>query len=339
MKPNLFQFASSELSQDAILCWLAAWADPRAADQDILLHRLGQAFLQAAFAKHGRKVPPIEKPIEIRRQHKGIDVLLVINDTIAVCIEDKVGTNEHSDQLQRYIAGLKDDGFAEDRIVPVYVQTGDQGSYRAVRASGYAVMRRSELVALLHEYLEQGGSDSVALSFHDHLADIDRRVAAFCDQPLAEWDWFAWQGFYSTVQQVLGEGEWSYVANPSGGFLGYWWHSHSDPESDQYLQLEQNRMCFRITVDDPAKRSDLRSRWQTRILDAARQRNFSVATPKRLGSGQTMAVAVVNGEYRAVKINGLLDFDATIAVLRTAAEVLDSAIAAANSAVAVGKGH
>lgn len=27
--PNLFEFATSELSQDAFLCWLASWADVR----------------------------------------------------------------------------------------------------------------------------------------------------------------------------------------------------------------------------------------------------------------------------------------------------------------------
>jgi hypothetical protein len=27
MAPNLFQFATKELSQDAFICWLLAWAD------------------------------------------------------------------------------------------------------------------------------------------------------------------------------------------------------------------------------------------------------------------------------------------------------------------------
>ncbi|HSE59120.1 MAG TPA: hypothetical protein VLA99_10505, partial [Nitrospiraceae bacterium] len=99
MRPNLFQFASSELSQDAMLCWLATWGDPASEVHDKSLHHLGRAFLQALFAKHGRQIPTTIKSIEIRRQYKNIDVLLVINGTIAVCIEDKVGSVEHSDQL------------------------------------------------------------------------------------------------------------------------------------------------------------------------------------------------------------------------------------------------
>ncbi|MEX2490408.1 MAG: PD-(D/E)XK nuclease family protein [Nitrospirales bacterium] len=328
MKPNLFQFATSELSQDAILCWLAGWADPDSAAHDGPLHRLGQAFLKVAFEKHGKQVPVIRTPIKITKQHRGIDVLLVINDAIAVCIEDKVGTTEHSDQLQRYLAGLKEEGFSEDQILPVYVQTGEQDSYRAVKAAGYGVVRRRELITLLSQYLNQGGLDTVARDFHDYLADIERRVEAFRTQPLSEWEWYAWQGFYSEIQHRIGDGEWSYVANPSGGFLGYWWHWHTDAESEQYLQIEQGNLCFKISVDEAAKRPALRLKWLDSIRKAGRDKNFPVARPQRLGVGQTMTVAVFDGEFRTVDHRGCLDIDATLGVLREAADVLDLAVAA-----------
>jgi len=323
-----------------MLCWLAAWADPGSAAHDQPLHRLGQAFLKIVFEKHGKQVPDIRTPIKIRRQHRGIDVLLVINDAIALCIEDKVGTTEHSEQLQRYLAGLKEDGFSEDQIIPVYVQTGDQGSYRGVKAAGYGVMRRGELIALLREYLDQGGSDSVARDFHDYLADIDSRVEAFRTRPFSEWEWYAWQGFYSEIQHQLGDGEWGYVANPSGGFFGYWWHWHSDAESEQYLQIEEGSLCFKISVDDAAKRPDLRSKWLARILKAGRDRNFSVVRPQRLGAGQTMTVAVFDGEFRVINSHGCLDIDATVRMLRGAGDVLDWAVAdKLNSAAPADGGH
>ncbi len=326
VKPNLFQFATSELSQDAMLCWLAAWGDPVSATRDQLLHQLGVTFLRAVFEKHGRALPEIQKPIQIKRQHRGIDVLVVINETIAVCIEDKVGTTEHSEQLQRYLAGLKQDGFSDDQIIPVYVQTGEQGNYRGVKAAGYAVIRRGELIALLQSYLKEGGSDSIARDFHDYLKDIENRVEAFRSRPIAEWDWYAWQGFYSELQHLLGDGDWGYVANPSGGFLGFWWHWHADAESEQYLQIEQGNLCFKISVDDAAKRSDLRAKWLSRILEAGHKANFSVVRPQRLGIGQTMTVAVFDGEFRSVNSEGMLDFASTLRVLRTAADVLDQAV-------------
>lgn len=326
MKPNLFQFATSELSQDALLCWLVAWGDPASATHDQRLHQLGVTFLRAMFEKHGRALPEIQRPIEIKRQHRGIDILIVINETIAVCIEDKVGTTEHSEQLQRSLAGLKQDGFSDDQIVPVYVQTGEQGSYRGVKAAGYAVMQHRELIALLQSYLEEGGSDSIARDFHDYLKDIENRVEAFRSRPIAEWDWYAWQGFYSELQHLLGDGKWGYVANPSGGFLGFWWHVYSDAESEQYLQIEQGNLCFKISVDDVAKRSDLRAKWLARILEAGRNANFPVVRPQRLGRGRTMTVAVFDGEFRSVNGKGILGFTSTLGVLRTAADVLDQAV-------------
>ncbi len=31
-RPNLFEFATSELSQDAVICWLLAWASSKSVD-------------------------------------------------------------------------------------------------------------------------------------------------------------------------------------------------------------------------------------------------------------------------------------------------------------------
>jgi len=326
-RPNLFQFATSELSQDAMLCWLASWADPAASGQDQALHRLGQSFLQAAFAKHGQQLPNIVQPIRVRRQHRNIDVLVVINDTIALCIEDKVGTTEHSGQLQRSVGGLKEDGFSEEQIIPVYVQTGDQGSYESVRAAGYEILRRRDLIGLLHDYLGHGGSDSIVRDFHGYLSGIERKVEAFRILPFSEWDGDAWQGFYSELQHLLGDGKWDYVPTPAGGFFGYWWHEHSDAESNQYLQIEQHKLCFKISVNDPSNRQQLRSRWIDRILTTARSGDFPAVRPPHLGTGTCMTVAVFDREYRAVNKQGSLDLDATVATLRSAADFLDKAVA------------
>ena len=39
-QPNLFDFATKELSQDAMICWLIRWADFRFANTDRELPRL-----------------------------------------------------------------------------------------------------------------------------------------------------------------------------------------------------------------------------------------------------------------------------------------------------------
>jgi hypothetical protein len=333
MRPNLFRFATSELSQDALLCWLAQWSDPAAAEHDPLLHELGCSFLKLIFEQRGLECPYPISSLKIKKQHHNIDVLVIIDDAIAICLEDKAGSVEHSDQLRRYAAALKADGFSDDRILPVYVQTGEQSSYRSATDAGYRLIDRRQLIELLGQYLGQGGTDSIARDFHDHLLTIAQETQAFRTRPFPDWKWRAWQGFYSELQRELGEGNWAYVPNASDAFFGYWWSGHSDGESQQYMQLEQDCLCFKISVDEPVKRSELRSLWLARILAASREINFSAIRPRRFGNGQTMTVAMLEGDYRVGNAEGVLDLDATIRVLRTAANVLDRAVASANPKV------
>ena len=48
-KPNIFSYATKELSQDAVICWLIACSDQ---DTDAELRQLGKSFLRSLFSKH-----------------------------------------------------------------------------------------------------------------------------------------------------------------------------------------------------------------------------------------------------------------------------------------------
>jgi len=327
-RPNLFEYATSELSQDAVLCWLAKWADAACAEHDQALHRAGQAFLKTVFEECGKEFPEISS-VRVERQYEHIDILVVVNDNIGVCIEDKVGTTEHSDQLRRYLDILKGKDFCKGGVVPVYVQTGEQ-CYSGVRKAGYGVVKRGEIIALLGEYLEGGGRDSIARDFYDHLVGIEKLVDAFRRSPCSEWkeNDYAWQGFYSELQRRLEEEEvkWGYVANRKGGFWGCWWHWKGENKSWQYLQIEQGSLCFKIEEGEPTMRLEKRREWSERILEAGRDGNFPVERPQRMGKGNTMTVAVFKDEFPVSDGEGRLDIGGTVEVLRRAADVLDQAV-------------
>ena len=44
-EPNLFDFAPSELAQDAILCWLYSWSDSKFRTVNCELHGAGRGLL------------------------------------------------------------------------------------------------------------------------------------------------------------------------------------------------------------------------------------------------------------------------------------------------------
>ena len=96
MKNNLFSFATSELSQDAFICWCLNWINypnenlyPMAKD---------------IFSNLLKEEKDLEnEEIEIKRQVKKIDVLVLLKKSKkAYIIEDKTYTSEHSDQINKY---------------------------------------------------------------------------------------------------------------------------------------------------------------------------------------------------------------------------------------------
>jgi hypothetical protein len=118
--PNLFNFATSELSQDAFLCWLISWAKPECKAFDENINNLAISFLSKLFNKHCKELTEL-RIIEIQKQYgvdNRIDIVVKINEQIILLIEDKVNTTEHSDQLPRYIAQSR---HSDKLILPTYI--------------------------------------------------------------------------------------------------------------------------------------------------------------------------------------------------------------------------
>lgn len=95
----MFDYATSELSQDAILIWLLSWADPKHKDANEYLHECATELIRLLTNKDANlKISSITPS----KQYKSIDVWIEINDCIELIIEDKTNCSEHNDQLERY---------------------------------------------------------------------------------------------------------------------------------------------------------------------------------------------------------------------------------------------
>ena len=105
---NIFNFVTSELSQDAFICWLCNWVnfdDNDLSEDEKKLKVLATDFIEKMS---GEKLG--DRKVNIKRQYQKIDVLLEIQNKtefitneneknpvvdIYVIIEDKVGTGLH----------------------------------------------------------------------------------------------------------------------------------------------------------------------------------------------------------------------------------------------------
>ena len=349
-KPNLFDYATKELSQDAMICWLIHWADDRFADTDCELHGCGRRFVQALLHKHGVESLPAEIKTTIYQQEKSIDVLARVSPDHVLLIEDKTGTSDHGDQLRRYydhvINGDTQLGdVSEDNVYPIYLKTGNQSRSKDRQIEQnpenfykrpYKVFSRNDFLAVLREYK---GNHHAPQDFRDYLKRWESRTNSFKnwkkEDKRSKWSWESWEGFYRYLEDELDTDtdtdDWSYVPNPSGGFLGFWWNTiipNGDTDSEIYLQLEadpNNRLCFRVCA--PEERwQELKWKWHERILEAGGER---VIKPPVMRVGWTMTVGLWNGEWLAFS-NGAIDCPGTVANLREAEKILRRAAEACN---------
>jgi len=120
--------------------------------------------------------------------------------------------------------------------------------------------------------------------------------------------------------------DWQYVANPSGGFLGLWWHFLSWKDYYVYLQIEQGNLCFKIgEVYD--NHSSVRNEWFSILLKNIKSEKLSeIEKPSRFGSGTYMTVGVVSRKNWLGEDDSILDKEQVIRNLKKYEDFLSNCI-------------
>jgi hypothetical protein len=132
---NLFNFATSELSQDAILCWLLSWNDQKkfSLNKNEELRKVSNNLILLFLHQHDKYKSITSKDIEyihnLDQQYHKTDVYFQVKLTkyaksISIIIEDKTNTSHHSNQLERYIECIQHDKIKKHDIVGIYFKTG-----------------------------------------------------------------------------------------------------------------------------------------------------------------------------------------------------------------------
>jgi len=267
VRPNIFDYATSELSQDAVLSWLIGWADKSCIHINRQLHCAGQYFVNALMKNSGLNRGKINKVI-VKRQFFSVDILVEVDNDVVILIEDKIFTSEHGEQLKKYKSSIKDN-YRDRTIVPVYLKTGEQSDYSAVYAAGYTVFKRKDLLEVLEAGVAFGVENDIYEDFLQHIRALQRDVESWRSEPPTSWKSLAWQGFYGALQEEMVDLGFGYVPNQSGGFIGAWWYRGVRwGSSGVYLQFEQDKLCFKINVGDKqtAERALLRDSWRSLLL-------------------------------------------------------------------------
>ena len=225
--PNIFFYATKELSQDAVICWLVSCASEATGS----LRECGLAFVRTLFQAGGDEtggVPvlgpdgektPYHGPCGVEQveppetQYEGIDVYFqaqIDGKRVTFLIEDKTNTSVHSNQLERYLDTVRTDEKPENLIKPIYFKTGYLfGDERAeVKAARYSVFEAEDMSCFLRG--QQATAENQILSQYEHYLDglIEERAAARSKWCL-DVDHVQWE-FMRKLREVLREasGHW-----------------------------------------------------------------------------------------------------------------------------------
>lgn len=266
--PNLFDYATSELSQDAFFLWLLNWANIEFKKNDEELNLTAQRFVKMLLG------PDNEISVESVKTYKqlnDIDVFAIINKEYALIIEDKVNTGTHDDQLKRYKEWIsKHEEFNNLKLECVYLKSGNESlSYlRQIEIEEqYRLILRKDLLDI---FKNCKSNNNIFTSFHKHLAEIEEETNSYKHNTNDIWNGNAWQGFYMQLEHNLNinikTDKWLYVPNPNGGFLGFSWHWRYLSNCRIYLQFEQGPLCIKIECYDESNQSVIRNSWSETII-------------------------------------------------------------------------
>ncbi len=157
MKPNIFDYATSELSQDAFLAWLFKWAEKENEALNKPLHDCAEEWLRLFL---GNINPREIKTVKVDKQWQKIDLWITVNDTYHLIIEDKTNTGPHDNQLKKYKKTAKDWYKLEGGQVTdfdkyfsfVYYKTGYISLYEKNTAeeAGYRVIGKTNFLNIFN---------------------------------------------------------------------------------------------------------------------------------------------------------------------------------------------
>ena len=220
---NIFDYATSELSQDAFISLLIAWFD----SEEEELRDISKNFISSLYSKYFSKFEYSTKKEELiftendsikidEKQYYKIDVYFeLMNDgeKIPFIIEDKTWTEPHSDQLSRYVQKVsklkeypKKENEESKKIVKIFFKTGHitEKDEAETEISKYIIINTKWIYDFLNQYdidniIFNNYKEYLLKKFYEKLYHNDQK------KELKDWDFTdVYNGYvqYSIIKEI-----------------------------------------------------------------------------------------------------------------------------------------
>jgi hypothetical protein len=305
MTPNLFTFATSELSQDAFFAWLLSWAN---IDSDPGLKACALDLLRAWTGKQDLELEG-QSPVQIKRQFEKIDLLVLVNGKYAIVVEDKTETAQHSGQLSRYKEAVDKHYPKHDRYF-IYLKSGNDChfSYYTVEKENYRVFNRKHMLEILRP---NRSSNNIYGDFVAYIKQLEDQTFATIESKFG-YSPQQLQGFFMDLEAKIRPAKnqrirysWHSVntANPFWAFT-FGWRNFDGYQ--MYWQFDiypdgkaPNRLVCKAHVQDETKvnKADLKAAALAAFSKLNPEEKANDKGNNRLGKHLSLFEWVVNGLY------------------------------------------
>ncbi len=265
--------------------------------------------------------------VDADRHWKNIDIWAEINDEYFIAIEDKTNSGEHSDQLERYKQIATE--YYNDKnykLSFIYLKSGNESAdtLKKILDKGYSIVDRKSVLGILNK---RQVHNEIFNDFKEYLSAIENQTNSYIKFENIISDWRAAEGFFIKLQERIDEwSHWRYVANQSGGFLGFWYHwNSSDDFGEIYIQIEnafENGIKLVIKIADWDETTEILYKALYEISTIAKSYGLSIVKPDRYRAGKTSTLAIVENAF-SVDSNGDFEFEKFMFVLNNLKQALD----------------
>ena len=326
-KPNIFELAIKELSQDAFFTWLLQWADEGQKQHDQQLNETAKDFVRLLLKQSSDF--QVNKIVAGRQWNK-IDIWAEVNDEYFIGIEDKTNTCEHSEQLERYkeiaTTHYKD---KKHQLVFIYLKTGNESvvTLKKIKDGGYAIISRSAILSILNK---RQITNEIFNDFKNYLTKIENETNSWAKFENITSKWRAGEGFFIKLQEQIPdryhETHWQYVANQMGGFLGFWYHFVKIKKiGNLYIQIEnalEYGIKLVIKIGNWMPSTETLYCLLNEVKPYAEKNGLTISKPDKYRVGSTSTLAIVQNAF-SVDSKGNLELDKFMLTLKNLEKTLD----------------
>jgi hypothetical protein len=304
-RPNIFNFATSELSQDAFLCYLLSWADDAYYEIDSSLHSVAKKFLEKMLDLGGIACSLDSIKIDfIKRQEHQIDILVKINQNILIVIEDKTYSKQHSGQLKKYKNYISK-SYSGFKTSFIYFKLLPQMNTKLIEDEGFNVMSFDVFKNILNDY---EGKNHIVNEFTVYINAFDPEKRRF-----QEWTKENWLMFFNSIKEDLD----GYFYDHQNKELFFEWNWHRG----DFIQINWNSFSGHrsINLKMQTKSGELfMTRYNERRSLLEHQDNFKVQKFNRRNKGKSKVICSLDlNHYFSLSVDGYLDYQSTIKNLKS----------------------